>query len=73
MDNNNFAVGTTILHEVIDKSTNMFDHTHNKQHKKSKYKNPAKTITDLNNMLKEIKRDTNNVREDVIEQYCILI
>jgi hypothetical protein len=41
--------------------------------KKTKYKNPIKSVTDFNNLLKEIKQDTNNIREDVIEQYNLLI
>jgi hypothetical protein len=56
MENN---PGST-LYEMVDKSHIV--------EKKAKYKNPIKSVSEFNNMLKEIKQDTNNLREDVIEQ-----
>jgi hypothetical protein len=61
MENN---PGST-LYEMVDKSS-IFD-------TKKKYKNPIKSVNEYNHMLKDIKQDTNNLREDVIEQYIYLI
>ncbi len=57
MENN---PGST-LYEMVDRSSIL-------DSKKHKYKNPIKSVTDFNQMLRDIKQDTNNRREDVEEE-----
>ena len=46
----------------------MIDRTLDAKDTRKKYKGPMKTVMEYNKMLKEIKQDTANLREDIVDK-----
>jgi hypothetical protein len=46
----------------------MIDRSHDDKDNRKKYKGPIKSVVEFNKMLKEIKEDTANIRDDIVEE-----
>ena len=49
----------------------MIDRSHDGKESSKKYKGPIKSVIEYNKILKEIKEDTANIREDIVEKYYL--